>query len=108
MKNKILCFHLLNDYSGSPKVLSQVIKGFVKSGNEIDLFCAENGEEGFLSNLDKVNYKPFYYKWSSVKLLTLFRLFYSQLLLFALVKILESGRCILCEYRSSFWCFTGR
>jgi len=82
MKNKILCFHLLNDYSGSPKVLSQVIKGFVKSGNEVDLFCAENGEEGFLSNLDKVNYQPFYYKWSTMKLLTLIRLFYSQLILF--------------------------
>jgi len=82
MKNKILCFHLLNDYSGSPKVLSQVIKGFVKSGHEVDLFCAKNDEEGFLSNLDQVNYRPFYYKWSSVKLLTLFRLFYSQLILF--------------------------
>lgn len=82
MKNKIICFHLLNDYSGSPKVLSQVIQGFVKLGNEVDLFCAKNEEEGFLSNLDKVNYQPFYYKWSSVKLLTLFRLFLSQFILF--------------------------
>ncbi len=82
MKNKIVCFHLLNDYSGSPKVLSQVIKGFVKSGNDVDLYCAANGEEGFLSNLDEVNYQSFYYMWSSVKLLTLFRLFYSQLILF--------------------------
>jgi glycosyltransferase involved in cell wall biosynthesis len=82
MKNKILCFHLLNDYSGSPKVLSQVIKGFVKSGNEVDLFCAKNDEEGFLSNLNQVNYHPYAYRWSPVKLLTLFRLFYSQLILF--------------------------
>lgn len=82
MKNKVICFHLLNDYSGSPKVLSQVIEGFLKSGNEIDLYCAKNGEEGFLSNLDKVNYHTFYYKWSSVKLLTLFRLFFSQFILF--------------------------
>ena len=82
MKNKIICFHLLNDYSGSPKVLSQVINGFVKAGSEVDLFCAKNDQEGFLSNLDKVNYHHFSYQWSSMKLLTLFRLFYSQLVLF--------------------------
>lgn len=82
MKNKIVCFHLLNDYSGSPKVLSEIIKGFAKSGNEVDLYCAENGETGFLSNINNINHYTFKYKWSAIKLLTLIRLFYSQWILF--------------------------
>lgn len=82
MNKKMICFHLLNDYSGSPKVLSQVINGFVKSGINVDMYCAENGQKGFLSNLNGVNEHHFYYKWSPVKLVTLIRLFYSQLILF--------------------------
>jgi glycosyltransferase involved in cell wall biosynthesis len=82
MKSKIVCFHLLNDYSGSPKVLSQVIKGFVASGKEVDLFCAGNQREGFLSNIEGVNHYKYYYQWSTYKILTLVRLFYSQFILF--------------------------
>jgi len=82
MKKKIICFHLLNDYSGSPKVLAQVINGFVESGMSVDMYCAKNEQEGFLSNLNGVNEHYFYYKWSSVKLITLIRLFYSQFVLF--------------------------
>jgi len=82
MKNKIVCFHLLNDYSGSPKVLSQVIKGFVKSGCDVDLYCAKNGQEGFLSYLDNVNCFHYSYSWSPVKIITLFRLFFCQFILF--------------------------
>ena len=72
----------MNDYSGSPKVLSQVINGFVKSGMSVDLYCAKNAQEGFLSHLNGVNEHSFYYKWSSIKLITLIRLFYSQFVLF--------------------------
>ena len=34
---KIVCFHLLNDYSGSPKVLRMVLQGLLGQNNKIDL-----------------------------------------------------------------------
>ena len=39
----IVCFHLLNDYSGSPKVLSMVLKGLLKKGYTIDLITSQRG-----------------------------------------------------------------
>ena len=34
---KIFAFHLLNDYSGSPKVLMQLIKGWTKNNLDVHL-----------------------------------------------------------------------
>ena len=57
MINKKIAFvHLLNDYSGSPKVLSQIVKKYSK--NDIELFTSK--DEGFLSNLTP-NHKHFFY-----------------------------------------------
>ena len=39
---KIVCFHLLNDYSGSPKVLNLILKGLSMKGYEIDLVTSRN------------------------------------------------------------------
>ena len=30
--NRIICFHLFNDYSGSPKVLKMALEGLLKKG----------------------------------------------------------------------------
>ncbi len=79
--SKVVCVHLLNDYSGSPLVLSQVVKGFVDSGYEVDLYTAHNGE-GFLSDLEGVNYQYLPYDWHSNKWLTLLHLLFSQVVLF--------------------------
>lgn len=46
---KIVCFHLLNDYSGSPKVLRMVLQGLLGQNNKIDLVTS-NGD-GALSDL---------------------------------------------------------
>ncbi len=43
---KIVFVHLLNDYSGSPKVLSQVIRVGQNSGYEVDLYTGRS-EDGF-------------------------------------------------------------
>lgn len=82
MKKKIVCIHLLNDYSGSPLVLSQVIKGFKKNGYQIDLYTSNNGSQGFLLNLGGINYNTFFYKWNKSKILTLIFFLFSQSLLF--------------------------
>ena len=34
---KIVCFHLYNDYSGSPKVLKVVLEGLLQRGCAVDL-----------------------------------------------------------------------
>ena len=79
---KIVCFHLLNDYSGSPHVLSQVIRGFVSDSFEIDLYTSGVDQKGFLSDLYGVNTHHFSYRFSRFKLVSLFLLFISQLSLF--------------------------
>lgn len=33
---RIICFHLFNDYSGSPKVLKIVLEGLLKKGYQIN------------------------------------------------------------------------
>ncbi len=42
-KKKIVCFHLYNDFSGSPKVLRQVVRGFLEQGHEVDLITSRGG-----------------------------------------------------------------
>lgn len=78
---KIFAFHLLNDYSGSPKVLMQLVKGWVNEGIETTVVTGA-GRNGFLSNLTGVRYKYFTYEFASNPWIRLFRLVYSQLRLF--------------------------
>ena len=47
---KIVCAHLYNDFSGSPLVLSTIIKGFLKKGMEVNLMSS-SASKGCLSNL---------------------------------------------------------
>jgi len=69
MKNRIIFFHLLNDYSGSPHVLSLVVKGFAERGYSIDLFTSSTSD-GFLSDIKGITYHEIYYKFSKNKILT--------------------------------------
>lgn len=39
----IVCFHLYNDYSGSPKVLHMVLKGILHRGHRVDLITSYGG-----------------------------------------------------------------
>jgi hypothetical protein len=42
MKN-IVCFHLFNDFSGSPQVLRTVVEGLLDKGYSIDLITSRGG-----------------------------------------------------------------
>lgn len=77
---RIVCFHLYNDYSGSPKVLSQVIEGLLQKGYKVDLYTSNT--EGFLSNIEGVEYHMYSYKWTKSKFKTLFLLIYAQFYIF--------------------------
>ena len=43
MKKKIICFHLYNDYSGSPKVLKNVLDELLWKGFDIELITSNGG-----------------------------------------------------------------
>ena len=77
---KIIFIHLLNDFSGSPKVLSQVIKACENEAIEIELFTGKS-ESGFLSGLT-ANHHHYFYKRSENKWMTLVTFMSSQLILF--------------------------
>ena len=78
---RIIALHLFNDYSGSPKVLMQLLKGFTKNNIETHLFTS-SGHEGFLTGLEKVQYHFFTYRFFENKIFRLFFFLYSQLVLF--------------------------
>ena len=82
-KKKIVCVHLLNDFSGSPLILSMVIKGLVQGGYDVDLITSSE-TKGFLSDLP-VNYKYVKYRFHENKLIRLFRFFKSQAVLFFMI-----------------------
>ena len=42
-KKKIVCFHLYNDFSGSPKVLRRVVRGMLEEGHEVVLVTSRGG-----------------------------------------------------------------
>lgn len=77
---RIFAFHLLNDYSGSPKVLMQLVKSWVKQDLEVTLVTC-NGRSGFLSDIPGAKYTYYWYRWAANPLLRLFNLTLSQLLL---------------------------
>ncbi|NBA87085.1 glycosyltransferase [Emticicia sp. CRIBPO] len=78
LKRKVIFFHMLNDHSGSPHVLSLIMKGLIKKGYEIELYSSTS-ETGFLSNITGVKYNEVVYKFSSNKVLTLILFIYAQL-----------------------------
>ncbi|AOE83161.1 glycosyltransferase family 4 protein [Pseudomonas sp. TCU-HL1] len=78
---KIVFIHLFNDRSGSPKVLSQVIKVAQNLGFDIETLTSSH-KNGFLDNPPGVLRKIFYRR-SEKKLLTLCYYLISQAILFA-------------------------
>lgn len=80
----IICFHLLNDYSGSPKVLNTVLKGLLDKGYPVDLYTSDGGALDELlphKNLRKISC---HYHFSTNPVLTLLRFFRVQVITFIL------------------------
>lgn len=77
---RVIAIHLLNDYSGSPKVLKQLLTGWAKRDIELHLYTC-NGREGFLSGLPDVKYHFYWYRFMKNPLLRLLFLMTSQFLL---------------------------
>jgi L-malate glycosyltransferase len=77
---RIVAVHLLNDYSGSPKVLMQLLKCWTKNSIPTLLYTC-GGRKGFLSNIPDVKNHNYWYRFAENKLIRLLFLVTSQLIL---------------------------
>jgi len=84
MKKRIIFFHLLNDYSGSPHILSLIVKGLKERGYFIEVYTSSD-KEGFLSGISEVKYHVIKYVFSKNKLITLFLFIITQFRYFFIV-----------------------
>ena len=75
---KIHAFHLLNDFSGSPKVLRQVLDGMAAAGHSVELYTSPSGR-GFLSDIPGVRARSNRYRFVQPILQRLCLLMFSQL-----------------------------
>lgn len=80
-QKRIIAFHLLNDRSGSPKVLSQILKGWVNDGKEVLLYTSLH-QDGFLSDISGITYIGGWYRFQPNPWLRLVYYSLSQLILF--------------------------
>ena len=85
MTSKIVFFHLLNNFTGSPQILSSVINTAKQEGYQFRLYTSKT--EGFLSGFVS---EDNFYKRSDYRILTLFSFFLSQFLLS--IKLLFENR----------------
>lgn len=82
---KLIAVHLLNDFSGSPKVLSQVISAVADNNFKVVLFVG-NSSQGFLSKTAAETF-TYAYNRSNIKFFTLFSFLISQVhLVYKLLK----------------------
>ncbi len=76
----IVFVHLLNDFSGSPRILRAAILAFTAQGEKVKLYVGSNGD-GFLSQ-SGIATTCYWYKRTGNRFATLFTYFFSQAALF--------------------------
>ena len=77
----VVCFHLFNDFSGSPKVLHEVLTGLRERGLDVDLITSRGG---VLDDLSKkgVRCRNYNYRFSVNPVVTMLKYSWIQLLTF--------------------------
>ena len=81
MKN-IVCFHLFNDYSGSPKVLKTVVESLLEKGYKVDLVTSRGGVLDELKGYNGLRMRQYSYKFSRNSIARLLRYAWVQLQVF--------------------------
>lgn len=76
---RIVCFHLFNDYSGSPKVLKTVIEGLLAKGDCIDLVTSRGGVLDEIPEHPNLRRRQYNYRFARNKFLRLLRYTWVQL-----------------------------
>lgn len=79
---KIVCFHLFNDYSGSPKVLKLVLKGMLQDGCDVDVVTSKDGVLDSRQHPNAPRFHYYSYRFSQKPLLTTLRYAWVQLYTF--------------------------
>jgi glycosyltransferase involved in cell wall biosynthesis len=86
---KILFVHLLNNYSGSPQVLANILKELCLY-KEYSISLLTSKSDGCLSGISNINYYNNHYKWSNNILILLLQLLFSQVYMFLFI-LLRAG-----------------
>lgn len=73
MMGRVVCFHLFNDYSGSPKVLHMVLNGLLEKGAKVDLVTSRGGVLDGLAGNPNVRFHTYRYAFSNNPLVTMAR-----------------------------------
>lgn len=80
----IVCFHLFNDYSGSPKVLKILLEGLLKKGYQVDLVSSKGGVFDELLHYKNLRKHSYSYKFSNNAAVTILRYTFVQIYTFFL------------------------
>lgn len=75
---KLLFCHLLNNYTGSPKVLSVLLKELA-ADNDFEISILTSKTDGVLNGIQNLKYYDNWYRWHENKILRIFRFTLSQL-----------------------------
>lgn len=81
---KIVCFHLLNDFSGSPKVLKMVLEGMPDRGYSLDLVTTRGGVLDALAEHPACRIHDYRYSFSTRPIVEILRYGWIQLYTFCL------------------------
>ena len=81
---RTVCFHLFNDYSGSPKVLRMVLEGVLNKGYRVDLVSSKGGVLDELLHYPNLRKHSYPYRFSSNGAVTMLRYGMVQLFTFFL------------------------
>lgn len=86
---KIVCFHVLNDYSGSPKVLEMVLSGLLSKGYSINLVTSKgNGALNNLQGKKNMIFYQYYYRFSQNMLWNALQFLYVQCYIFSFLFVI--------------------
>lgn len=81
---KIVCFHLYNDYSGSPKVLRMALQNLLEKGYRVDLITSRGGVLDELDGYPNLKRSSYPYRFSTRPAVTMLRFCFVQLYTFLL------------------------
>jgi glycosyltransferase involved in cell wall biosynthesis len=88
-KLNILFVHLLNNYSGSPRVLANIIKE-LSYRDKYHISLLTSNTKGCLSNIQNIRYYTNHYKWRNGKIVLLFQFLFSQIYIFFFILLRTS------------------
>ena len=89
---RILFVHLLNNFTGSPRVLANFLEEYTGNGDEIHLLTSNT--EGCLSNINGIIYHKNFYSWKTNKILLTGLFIISQIYQFFFVLFGKKYDCV--------------